>query len=68
MNHRDLTNQLAHESLGKTNADVLIIDGEGFTHIPMAAFWDPEGGRWIVRTRFQTDEEAVADGPGYPVT
>jgi hypothetical protein len=66
MNYRDLIQQLQDDALSKFNADVVVIDADGFTHVPLRAYWSAEDARWVIQTRWQTDDEVTLNGPGYP--
>ena len=48
------------------HADVVVVDEEGFVHVVDGLYWDSEDCQWVIRTRFQADDEVTQDGPGYP--
>lgn len=57
MNHRDLVQQLQDDAVGKFNADVVVIDADGFTHVPLKAYWSAEDNRWIIQTRWSSTND-----------
>lgn len=66
MNHRDLTQQLLDDAHGKANAEVVVIDADGFVHVPLKAYWSVEENHWIIQTRWQSHTEEKQDDRGYP--
>lgn len=57
MKAADLYSWLAGNITDAMNADVVVIDAEGFVHVVDGLYWDTEDARWVIRARFPTAEE-----------